>query len=246
MKNLLPGAILAMILISGTLPAQKQLCFGLSLTGLTSVITNQNNYGLDFELDYVATFGGCGNVNIGFDFNKRVGLKTEIGFTKLGQKYKGTHDGSAYQRNIRLNYLQIPLMFKYIGKGDAVNFYLMAGPQCNLLLSASQQYLKDGAVFDYYHTLPDSSQTILVGQQSITGRYNSLDIMGRIDLGAEIRVASNLFLNVGMTMAYGIIDINAPDWQIPDYSSGEYHSSHNIYGGINFGINYMLPVGNKN
>lgn len=240
--------IIALLFITGPLVAQKQLYFGLSGTGLSSVITNQNNYGLDFEMDYKPTFGGSGNVNVGFDFNNHVGIKLEIGFAKLGQKYADTHmindTNYEYTRNIKLNYLQIPLLFKYQSNGEVAKFYMMVGPQFNLLLSASQVYLKQDLTYDDYMTV--DNLPVKIGEEKITDRFNSLDIMARFDLGVDIHVASNLFVNVGLTMAYGLMDINNSNTQNPlnnpDY---DYHASHNIYGGVNFGINYVLPVGSK-
>jgi hypothetical protein len=243
MKKLISVVILAFMLLAGPLTAQKQLYFGLAGTGLSSAITNQNNYGLPFEMDYTVTFGGGGNVNIGFDFNKSIGLKMEIGFAKLGQNYGDTYQDTVYTRKIKLNYLQIPLMFKFRTGGDVAKFYVMAGPQFNLLLSASQKYLKNE---DYWNDPIHGSWTkpTLIGEKTITDRYNSLDIMARLDLGVDIQVATNLLLNVGLTMSYGLMDINATDWQIADHT-GNYNPSHNVYGGINFGINYLLPIGSK-
>ena len=243
MKKTFYALCIAMLFLSGSLMSQKQLYFGLSGTGLSSVITNQNNYGLPFEMDYSVTFGGSGNVNVGFDFNSHFGLKLEIGFAKLGQKYKDNYKDTVYTRNIKMNYLQIPLMFKYRTGGDVAKFYVMAGPQFNLLLSASQEYLKNESFYD--DPVPGNwPKPIKIGESTITDRFNSLDIMGRLDLGVDIKVATNLCLNVGLTMAYGFTDINATDWQIKDHT-GNYSPSHNIYGGINFGINYLLPIGSK-
>jgi hypothetical protein len=243
MKKLLSALFIAVMMFTGSLMAQKQLYFGLAGTGLGSFITNQNNYGLPFEMDYTLTFGGSGNVNIGFDFNNNIGIKTEIGYAKLGQNYNDTYNDTVYTRKIKLNYLQIPLLFKYRVGSDVVKFYAMAGPQFNILLLASQKYLKNESNFD--ETVPGNwTKPTLIGESTITDRYNSLDILGRLDAGVDIVLATNLFLNVGFTVAYGFMDINATDWQMND-KTGSYDPSHNIYGGINFGINYVLPVGSK-
>ncbi len=247
-KSFIASIIVTLFVFAGSLQAQKQLYFGLAGTGLSSVITNQNNYGLPFEMDYAVTFGGSGNVNVGFDFNKNLGLKLEIGFAKLGQKYADTRmendTNYKYARNIKLNYLQIPLMFKYQSNGEVARFYFMVGPQFNFLLSAKQVYTKQDLSYDDYITV--ANKPVKIGEETITDRFNSFHVMARFDLGVDIHVATNLFLNVGLTMAYGLTDINATDWQNPlkntDY---DYNPSHNIYGGVNFGINYMLPIGGK-
>lgn len=244
MKKSFSILIITLLFISGPVLSQKQLYFGLAGAGLSSVIINQNNYGLPYEMDYTFTLGGGGNANIGFDFNNHMGLKLEIGWAKLGQKYDKTYNDTTYTRNVKLNYLQIPLLFKYRTGGEVAKFYVMAGPQFNLLLSASQKYYKNEVIFNDSITQPNWNQPVLIGESTITDRYNSLDIMGRLDLGVDFNITANLCVNVGMTMAYGFMDINASDWQIKD-NTGNYNPSHNLYGGINFGINYLLPIGTK-
>lgn len=244
MKRKLTAITLVLLLTAGSLFAQKSLYFGLGGTFLSSVITNQNNYGLPFEMDYSVTFGGSGNLNVGFDFNNNIGLKLELGYAKLGQNYTDNYKDTAYARNIALKYLQIPLLFKYRTNGDVARFYVAAGPQFNLLLSADQEYYKQEEFWN--DTISGNwSQPQLIGEKTVTDRYNSLDIMGRLDFGVDIAFTDYLFMNVGLTMAYGFMDINASDWQIADYSSGDYNPSHNIYGGLNIGLNYRIPVGKK-
>jgi hypothetical protein len=123
-------------------------------------------------------------------------------------------------------------------------FYVMAGPQFNILLSAKQEYLKQEDIWDDEYTPGGWTQPIKIGESTITDRYNMLDIMGRIDFGVDIQIIPNLFLNAGLTFAYGFMEINAPDWQIKN-SDGNYDPSHNAYGGMTVGINYVLPVGGK-
>jgi opacity protein-like surface antigen len=241
MKKLLAALTIALLFSTGSLMAQKQLYFGGAGTFLSSVIINQNNYGLPFEMDYDVTMGGSGNVNIGFDFNKNLGLKMEIGWAKLGQKYSDTYKDTVYTRNVKLNYLQIPLLFKFRAGGDVAKFYLNVGPQFNILLSASQKYYKNDSIFT--ESGINWNKPTLIGEETITDRYNTLDIMARLDLGVDINLTQNLFLNLGFVFAYGLMDINATDWQIPDYSSNTYNASHNAYGGFNIGINYALPIG---
>jgi opacity protein-like surface antigen len=238
MKKSLTTVFIVLLVFTGSLMAQKQLYFGLAGAGISSFITHQNNYGLSFKLDYKLTFGGVGNVNIGYDFTDQFGLKLEIGFAKLGQNYYTKYnDSTVYSRDIKLNYMQFPLLFKYRVGSEDVKFYAMAGPQLNYLLSASQKYLKNEMNYD--DLVPE--KPVVIGESTITDRYNSLDIMVRIDFGVDIQVATNLFLNAGITTAYGLLDINATEWQL----AADYQASHNLYGGINFGINYTLPIGSK-
>ena len=244
MKKIIIALAAVLLLLAGPVMSQKQLYFGLAGTAQNTWTTNQNNYGLPFEMDYAVTFGGSGNLNIGFDFNKHIGLKTEIGFSKLGQNYKDNYRDTAYSRNIRLNYLQIPLLFKFRSGGEVARFYVQVGPQFNILMSASQKYLQLGEVWNDEWTPQNWTRPIVIGENTITDRYNKLDIMGRLDFGVDIQIIENLCMNAGLTMAYGFTDINATDWQIKDHT-GNYNPSHNIYVGFNVGINYVLPLGKE-
>jgi hypothetical protein len=134
-------------------------------------------------------------------------------------------------------------MFKYRTGGKVAKFYILVGPQFDFLLSATQKYYKHDQEYDLDFQPPKWPKSILIGKSTITDRFSSMDIMGRLDLGVDINLGEHLFLNVGLTMAYGFLDINDADFRVPDYSSNTYNASHNIYGGLNFGINYVIPVG---
>jgi hypothetical protein len=246
MKKQITLLVIVLLFAAGPLMSQKQFYFGIAGTGLNSWITNQNNYGQP-EMDYMITFGGGANANIGFDFNSHIGLKLEVGWQMLGQNYKDTRNEDNvnvnYTRNINLSYLEIPLLFKYKTSGEIARFYVDAGPQFNLLLSAKQKYYKMGETDnDIVYDL-DGKPT-LIGEETITDRFESIDILGRLDLGVDITLVENLFLNAGLSFGYGFLDINASNWRVKD-SSGNYNPSHNIFVGFNVGINYCIPVGKK-
>ena len=86
---------------------------------------------------------------------------------------------------------------------------------------------------------PLTNKPYSVSEATITERFNSIDIAGRLDLGVEISLMKHLWLNAGMTLGYGFTDINNTDWHLQDHS-GAYHPSHNVTIGLNVGINYNL------
>ncbi len=228
------------LLTAATVMSQKQLYIGAGGTGLSTWITNQNNYGL-FEMDYAMTFGLGGNFNIGYDFTKNIGLKLEVGYTKLGQNYKDNINDTAYIRHIRLDYIQIPLLFKFKTNGEVARFYLLVGPQFGLLLNAKQTYLKNDEPWE--KNIKDLKEnTYKISEETITNRFTSFDIFARLDLGVDITLVQNLILNAGISLNYGLTDINATDWRIKN-NSGEYKASHNIYGGFNVGLCYVFDFG---
>jgi len=250
MKKTLSFILFALLFAAGPLMSQKQLYFGVGGTILSPYTIHQNNYGLPFLFDEKMTsMKGSGNINIGFDFSNHFGLKVEIGVASLGQDYKDKSHGvngvnDLYARSIKMNYMQIPLLLKYRTGGETTKFYLAVGPQFNFLTSATQTYTKNGAAYTNDTVKTVSLVNFNAGADDVKSRYNSMDIMARLDVGIDIIIVKHLLLNVGVTMAYGLTDINVTDFRIKDYT-GNYNASHNAYGGVNVGLCYLLPIGSK-
>lgn len=221
---------------------QKTLYFGLGgMYGLSGVV-NQNTYGQP-ELDYDAHGAYGGNLNIGYNFTKHLGIKVEVGFARLGQKYFDKRgeapNDTDFTRKIDLNYLTVPILFKYNTKGKIARFYVLAGPQLGILMGAKQEYLADGVQYDHMASDLDGN-AFNVSEPDIKDRLSSFDLMARVDLGADITLVKNLFLNIGITMNYGFMDLNDKPYRMNDFS-GNYNKSHNFYGALNMGLNYCIP-----
>ena len=240
MKKIYSIIILALFLVAGQVIAQKQLYFGAGGTGISSWLLNQNNYGYQ-DLDLKAGISYGFNANAGFDFTNNLGVKLELGFQKLGQKYSKTKGDTSFTRNIGLNYFQLPVLLKFRTGGETVKFMAAIGPQFDFLLNAKQDYyytLMD-TIGEYDYTKPIPGTTELISENDITHRFNSFDIQARLDLGIEIIIIKNLFIDASLSFAYGLKDIIAPDYQYED-RDGNYNPVHNAYVGFNVGINYCL------
>ena len=223
---------------------QKGLYFGLGGYMGASGVVNQNTYGHP-ELDYAIPMSLGYHANIGYNFTEHVGLKMELGLSHLGQKYSDLRTDSAtgvdtnFARRVKFNYFSIPVLFRYTGGGKVARFYVAAGPQMMLLLTAEQTYTANGE--PYERTVMDKDgNPFVVGDKDIKDRISSFDIMARIDMGVDITLVTNLVLNAGITMGYGFLDVNADAYKLEDYSSN-YNASHNYYGGFTVGLNYYLP-----
>jgi hypothetical protein len=235
MKKLYTAIVAALLIASIPAVAQKGLYVGVSGAIQSTWVTNQNNYGLP-EMDYNTTFHGAANINIGYDFTDHLGVKAEVGYATYGQKYKDQKGDSTLSREVKMNHYTIPVMFKYRVGGKVTKFYVAVGPQFDLLSSASQTYTLNN--HDYVDTLNTlSGKPFNVGASDITDRYNSLDIMARMDLGVDITLIEHLVIELGLKFGYGLMDINASDFQLPDHS-GAYHPSHNVFGGLVLGVNW--------
>ncbi len=238
MKKIFAFLFLYLLILSGPLAAQSRLYFGANGALLSTWTTNQNNYGKP-EMDYKFTFNPAGNVNIGYDFNKNIGLLFQPGYAVLGQKYGDERNDTNYTRRVNMGYIVFPLMFRYRTSGEIARFYAMAGPQLNLLIKAKQDYFANEVTTDDEVYNPNLDDFVKIGEEDITDRYVPIDLMARIDFGVEVNIIDNLFLTAGISMAYGFMDLNDPDWRLDD-SSGNYNPSHNTYGGFSIGINYCF------
>jgi len=231
-------ALLALLLIAGSPAiAQKGLYFGIAGTVQSNWITNQENYGLPY-MDYVSTFGGAANLTVGYDFTNHIGLKIEVGYGQFGQKYTDKIADSSLKRQVKLNALEIPIMFKFRSGGKIARFYLAIGPQINMLLSASQTYTMNGANFDTTRETV-SGESFNVSKEEMKERWTSMDVMARLDVGMDITVVKHLMIEIGLKMGYGLMDLNSTDYRIKDIHNN-YTPSHNVFGGLTLGINYRL------
>jgi Outer membrane protein beta-barrel domain len=232
------SALLALLLFT-CIPAiaQKGLYFGLAGTIQSTWITNQNNYNLP-AMDYKSAFGGAGNINVGFDFTNHLGVKLEVGYGKFAQKYSDKRGDSVFSREVKMNHLMIPILLKYRTGGAIAKFYVAIGPQFDMLLSASQNYLMNGANYDT--TLETvSGEKFGAGKEEIKERFSSMDVFARMDLGLDVTIVKHLMIEFGIKFGYGLMDINSTDYRIKD-TSGNYHPSHNVFGGLTLGLNYRL------
>ncbi|MCB9033532.1 MAG: PorT family protein [Chitinophagales bacterium] len=95
----------------------------------------------DNKIDFGKAFG----VNIGYDFSSRYGFQTEIQYNEAGKTFMDNSNGSPIKKEVNLNYLKVPLLFKY--KISYINNYnskpivlnFLAGPQASFLIGKSYE-----------------------------------------------------------------------------------------------------------
>ena len=217
--------------------AQKGFSIGIGGNYNAIFILNQNTYGLS-ELDYKPSTAGALNLGLGYNFSNWLGLKMEAGYMRMGQQYYDNKNNPVVTRKIQLNYVNVPLMLRMSVGGKVLRFYGAVGPQFAFLTSAKQDYLKNGVPLPKFYNA-EINDSIDVSKNDIKDRYQSMDIMARIDLGIDIIFFKHLAFNFGLSTAYGLTDINASAWRFKD-NKGEYKPSHNLYGGLNFGLRYCF------
>ncbi|MBN1340643.1 MAG: PorT family protein [Bacteroidales bacterium] len=203
-------------------------------------ILKQNFYG-EPEIDYAPKTGYAFNANLGYSFTEQISAIVEIQYSRQGQKYEGRQGSfTKAERDINLNYLNIPLFFKYSFGSGGTRFRFLAGPQFSSLLSADQTYERDGNVIGTKKINLDGEEFV-TDAEDIKDRWESSYFGVALDVGADIYLNKNFFVNAGMRINYGFKDINAPAYRLPAYSE-PYEASHNLWGGLYVGINYLLDV----
>ncbi|NOX46182.1 MAG: PorT family protein [Chlorobi bacterium] len=223
----------------------KEVIFGLGGAFTNTWIIYQNFYG-EPEVDYSPKMGYAFSLNLGYEFTEKVGIMTELQYSAQGQKYSGSQSWAGYNfkqvdRDIKLTYFNLPIFFKYrFGTGDT-RFRFMAGPQFSFLQDATQDYIRDGKRVPTFVEDKDGN-TFDVTNPQIKDRIENMDISVAIDIGADIALSDQFFINAGLRLNYGFKDVNTELYRLMNNKGNPYEPSNNMWGGLYVGINYRLDV----
>ena len=238
LRTLITLMIIGMTIATAT--AQKDKHFEIGLQGGygSSWIINQNNYGLK-EMDYEYTWGPAFGLQAGYNFSNNLGLFIEIESTRQGQKYFDTWGTDEIKREVSMQYLNVPIFFKYSYGESRARFRLLVGPQFCFLQSAEQEYTINGE--DFHKQIADKDGKMFdAGAKDIKDRYNSMDVAIVLDLGADIFIIEEMiYVSAGARFYYGVTDINASAYQLKNLD-GNYDPSHNAGLIFNLGFHYII------
>jgi hypothetical protein len=217
-------------------------------------ILNQNNYG-QRELEYVFDTRISYGAAVGIDFNNRHLIQLEANIMQLGQSYEGNFNSLNLEKEVTLNYLQLPLTYRFVtGSADkearkGTHMTLSIGGYIALQQSA-----------DIVHSINNSSSTFYdfvthqVDNRNIIGLNNNLpnrgnpnydDLFTSQDIGALAGIGVQSFLNkfikISLEARAGVSlkDINDTNWRFLNIS-GDYGASRNFFGGISLGLMLYL------
>lgn len=251
--------LLILLLSFFSVQAQKNTFHIGGALSLTSPwILNQNNYGTldgfnnDYarrsELDYKFGIGGNFGIVAGYNVTKRSGIQFSLFFDQAGQKYldnisQETNNGRStfpveVQRNIKLNYLRLPIMYKFElqPKSRSVRktaiYYCAFGPQFSYLVSVYESVkIADPSIGNNLAAIPESD------------KFRKLDMGLAINNGVQLYVRNDLYFNVGINLYVGLVDINGKTIRNLEYFSKndvEYRPSYSFNAGLNAGVHYLF------
>lgn len=259
MKRLL--VVLLPLAICSVALAQKGFHVGVSGTFSSTWILNQNNYGTlapfkqsyvkQSEMDYTLTWGGKSGVVLGYQFDKNFGLKAEVQYNVTGQKYEDNFEGPAtvpvgtdsvtlgsastrvnVKRSIKLQYIQIPIMFKALvgGKRDKVKFLFCIGPQIGIRTYASEEVKVGDIPYDNLAFKPAQ-------------KFKPVDVGLAMQTGIEIYALPYLFIDVALSAYGGLNDLNGKvmkDLEWYSKNDVKYQKSYNFCAGLLVGVHYIF------
>jgi len=78
-----------------------------------------------------------------------------------------------------------------------------------------------------------------VADKDVTDRFEKSDIVLNLELGARINIIEHLYVDATLNFGYGLKDINAEAYRIPN-TDNAYNKGHNAYAGFKVGIAYVL------
>ncbi len=188
MKSTTIVALLTLLSVSAF--AQPRIHLGIS-SGFNS--TYVLDKGLNQDPRYIAETSfkwAPVGMSVGIDFTKRIGLQFESIQAAQGQIYQMIETAQNIEkmiaeRNIDLNYIQLPLLLKMMGGSDkAARFNFQVGPQLSLLSSGAEtiKFIEDGS-FDFVQggDIPIDVTTVLVqNQEDIPASYQQALANGEV------------------------------------------------------------------
>lgn len=165
----------------------------------------------DSQIDTSSKIGFNAGVFFNLPLSSKINLQPEVLFNKLGSKYKTSFFSGdqvlegVYVRN--LNYISLPVMMQY---NASPAFYLEAGPQMSLLVSAY-----------------DSSPDIPYGTAGSIKKTAVKDIIQTFDFGVGLGLGYNINKNLGLNARYvaGVTDVLK-------YNSGDAVTNNNFQIGL--------------
>ncbi len=188
---------------------------------------------------YLPTIGYTARVNFGIPLSNHWSVQLGLGYTQGGQKYEDTYqllDGPLnVQWNVRLGYLQFPLLARYSSHsfGDNVSFSMSFGPTIGIMVQGSDEAIFNG--------VPDS----MLADPFI--KYNTLDLGLEINPGVDIYFSKTTFLTVAFHAYVGLVNLNGAYYEqyIPEGQDG-LKSQRNLFMGLHVGFNWIIEQRYRN
>jgi len=243
--------------------AMGQVHFG-ATTGLNATFVLDKGLKEDprYNSTYTYQWSPVG-FNFGVDIGRKFGLQLESILSNQGQIYEviNTAKEVSGKRNIDLQYLNIPMLLKFMNGGDGkarTNFNF--GPQLGLLTKARETITFDPGIYP----IPEGGDFVLpegaIDNQDGTytleepftdelskakNNFRDMEFQIAMAFGVDIDLSKHLYLSTQVRANYSLTDMRNGD-VIDSIKAGNaediFGSRANLLVGIQFGLHYCLGV----
>lgn len=219
-----------------------------------------------YNSTYTYQFAPIG-FNFGLDLGRKFGLSLEGIKSKQGQIYEmiDTYEKIKGERKISLDYLQLPMLFKFMSGGNGgarANFNI--GPQLSLLTDARESIqanagtfqIPEGVDFQSIQQEFPSAVNNMDGTYALPSDIPSRDILTKKAndfkntefsiagaFGVDIDLSKHLFLTTQIRATYSLTDMRNGD-VIEKIKSGDsadiFGQRANLLVGVQLGVHYMF------
>jgi len=273
--------IVPALLLAGSAMAQKGLHVGVRIQPQSTWLYNQDDSDEGPELDFKSSFGMSGGLEVGYHLTDGFGLGLGLLYSSHNQKYEGKTEVAGVtlsneEAHTRLNHLKIPIMIQLNTDSEAGSmFSFFVGPQFNLLMGYKDKLTstpKTGTAT----TLEASGTEMTTTYGSFSTKetldaspYTKSQLGAVLGMGAQFKLADNLFLGVELRFDYlfgdaenkkakvtartinGVTDPTFSSYEVWNNTDSKYTNSTQprdraktsaFSGGFGLTFKYVLPV----
>lgn len=147
---------------------------------------NSNNKNLDYDFQLGAIYG----LSTGYDFNERWGLIVEWTYSSAeGQKFIEINEGVKTKKEIKLDYLKMPMLVKY---------------RTQFLTPSSNKPIAMNILFGGHYSYLRSKNTFINGQLAFFDQKFNVHQWGlQLGLDFDIYLTERLFITTGARTGFG-------------------------------------------
>ena len=201
MKKTIPLFLISALF--STLMTAQQLEISARGSYKSTWLFNKNISDLGAKQDYAAGWGYNYGLGVTIYFNEKIGIGVDALLNDHSGNYTGELDSNrTYTSNVKLNSLDIPLLFKLKSSTGA---FLEVGPQLGMISAAKYDFNQS-----YYNS---GTGTTINNDTSfaVDGKYATTNLSAVLGFGINIKLVSHLSLKTGIRLEYGILDLKGVD-----------------------------------
>ena len=198
---------------------------------------------LDPELTMVPVFG----IHMGYSINKTLGIRTEINYALISQKYKGEEAPNyKFTGKDHNTYLELPVLLML----QSGAFYCEVGPKFSFITGARSDYKDE-----------QGSSSLEEKNVNVLTSYKNAFVSAVLGVGGNFKLSKGWYLNAGLRFSWGLGDATREfketdilSGNVPDYVSTtttyahqdqkglySYEKTHVATGHIIIGLSRRFP-----